>query len=268
MKFMLSIIALCAIQATYAQKTVTQSYPASQVSEINIDTKYADIKLESYNGNEIIIEAAVNINHNKDNDSYSFEATTNGSIFNIYSMFDSNNIPQRKFIKDKEENTKILSSDNLSFEYSSTINNNCAHTNYGYRIDITLKIKVPENKNVTIRSIYGELLATGKYNNVNVNITYGDIEIIQSSVTSTSKIELHSTYGHIDYTVPKSADIKFDLSTNYGEILTDLDVISDNKNVFAGNGCNTGRGGKYTLNEGNTPVKITATYNDIYLRGN
>lgn len=266
MKFILSIIALCAIQATYAQKIITKSYPASRTSDISVDTKYADIELVSFSGNEIIIEATVNINNNKDNDSYYFETTTRGNIFHISSEFDSNKIPLRKFLKNEEENTKIISTDNISPEVSTSTSNN--YNNYGYQIDITLRIKIPENRSVIIRTIYGELRASGKYNNIKVNITYGYIEILQSNVSSTSKIELHSTYGHVDYTVPKSADMQFDLSTSYGEILTDLDVVSNNKSTFVGIECNTGRGGKYTLNKGKVPAKITATYNDIYLRGN
>ena len=129
------------------------------------------------------------------------------------------------------------------------------------------EIKIPKNKSITIKSIYGDLIASGEYNDVKAKITYGDIEMKQSNISNTASIVLSSIYGYVDYSVPKSANIEFNLSTSYGEILTDLDLVSTQKNVFDSNECNSSRGGKYTLNKGKAIASINSTYDDVYLRG-
>lgn len=268
MKFILSIIALCAIQNTYAQKIIKESYDSDQIEEIKIDSKYADIEIETYDGNEIIVEASVNINLNMDNENYSFETLISGNSITILSKIDFSDIPKRVIVKDHEGNTKILLTDDESLDYINSDENNYKNINYGYQTDITLKVKVPNNKDVFVESIYGGLIATGSYKNIVVNITYGDIEIKRSNVSPSSTLTLKSTYGHVDYSVPHTSHIEFNLSTSYGEIFTDLDVVSSNKNVFDRKSCGTQKGGKFTLNEGTSIAYITATYDDIYIRKN
>ncbi len=268
MKFVLSLIALCAIQTSYAQKVIKNSFPGNEVTEIRVDTEYADIEIESYNGSEISIEASVNINLNMDNDGYALEADNRGSTLFISSELDTENIPKRIIIKDKEGNTTVIKDGENAMSNIDSNNDNYTSINYGYQTDITLKIKIPKNKDINIESIYGDLLVSGKYNDLKANITYGDIEIIQSSISPDATIELNSTYGHVDYSLPKTANIEFNLSISYGEIFTDLDVISSKDNVFLSNSCNNSKGGQYTLNDGGSIANITATYADIYLRGN
>ena len=268
MKFIIALIALCAIQTSYAQKVISESYPSDQIEKIKIDTEYADIELESYTGNEIVVEATVNINMNLDNDSYSFKADKNDNVFIIKSKMDFNDIPRRIILKDYEGNTKILLEKDASLENVKDTEDKYKSINYGYQTDITLKIKLPENKDIIVESIYGDLIAKGIYNNIDVDITYGDVEIKTFQVNTSSTINLESTYGHIDYSVPSSSDIEFNLSTSYGEIFSDLNVTSSRSNVFEKNVCGAERGGKYILNEAKSIAYITATYDDIYIRGN
>lgn len=268
MKSMIALIALCAIQTSYAQKVISKSYSSDQIQKIKINTEYADIELESYDGSEILIEASVNINMNLDNDSYSFKTEKNNNVFAIQSKMDFNDIPRRVILKDYEGNTKILLEEDASLENIKDTDHNYKSINYGYQTDITLKIRVPENKDLIVESIYGDLIATGNYDNIDVNITYGDVEIKTFEVNTSSTINLTSTYGHVDYSVPQSSDIEFNLSTSYGEIFSDLNVISTKSNVFENNTCGGERGGKYMLNEGKSIAYITATYGDVYLRGN
>jgi len=269
MKFVFSIIALCAIQAIHAQKITKKSYPSDQIEIIRVDSDYANIEMESYNGSDILIETSVNINLNMDNNAHSTLASQDGSAFVISSSVNFENVTKRLIVRDNEGNTTIVSADDATIKSINDNEDNYQTINYGYQTDVTIKIKVPKTKNIFIESIYGDFKASGMYKDIEAKITYGDIEIKQSTVSAASTIKLESTYGHVDYSIPHTSDIEFNLSTSYGEIFTGLDVVSSKKDVFAeSNSCGNQRGGKYILNEGKSTAHITATYDDIYLRGN
>lgn len=267
MKFLLSLITLCVMQATYAQKLIKDSFSAEQIQTIKVDTEYADIEMESYDGDEIIIEASVNINLNMDNEGFLLKSSKNGSVINIESKIDCENIPKRVLLTDNEGNITMLLSDDESLKDIDMTDGTYRSMNYGYQTDITIKVLIPEHKDLHVQSTYGDLLAIGNYSNIHAGITYGDIEIKQTQVASSSSIKLESTYGFVDYTIPHSSDIEFNLSTSYGEIFSDLDVVTSNKSVFSKTSCGGERGGKYTLNEAKSIAYITSTYDDIYLRG-
>lgn len=267
MKILLLLIAFCAIQSTYAQNIIKESFSANQIQSIIVNTEYADIEIESYVGNEIIIEASVNINLNMDNDGFLLNTSKSGNVINISSKIDYESIPKRVILTDKEGNTTILLSDDKSLKDIDMTDGTYNSMNYGYQTDITIKVLVPDHRDIYVESIYGDLLTSGNYKNINADITYGNIEVKQTQVATSSNIKLESTYGFVDYTIPRSSDIEFNLSTSYGEIFSDLDVVSSNKNIFSGKSCGTERGGKYTLNEAKSIAYITATYDDIYLRG-
>lgn len=266
MKLYFLLIALCAMQLTYAQKIIEQVYPGNKINEIKILSTYANTNIETYKGNEIIIEASVNINLNMDNKYFEINSNFLNGILTISSEIDNDNIPKRVIYKNKKGETVVYSASDNKIEDMNALGDNISSINYGYQTDITVKIKIPENKKISIESTYGDVHGKGIFHDIKADITYGDIEIQQAAIKNISNIELTSTYGHVDFSVNNSANITFDLSTNYGEIFSDLNVVSTKEHTFSSNRCGSARGGKYILNKGTNTARITATYDDIYLR--
>ena len=256
------------MQATYAQKLIQKSYPANLINELKINTEYANIKIESYNKDEIRLEIYVDINDNMDNDAYRYNTQIDGSVFTISSELDCDSLNKKIILKDKEGVVTIIPDQGKGIENIKSYEENYTSINYGYETDITLKIKIPRKKSLNIKSIYGNLIINGDYKNIVANITYGDIEIVQPNIARNATIDINSTYGHIDYSVPSSADIQFNLATSYGEIFTDLDMTYKKGGLSSVKNCQNEHSGQYILNTGGNLANITATYDNIYLRGN
>ena len=267
MKYIIIVITLCVMQDSYAQKLISESYPILQITNIHVESEYANIEIESYEGESIEIEASININQNMDNEAFDIAVKVNDNEIDITTKLDEENIPKRVIMKDENGNTNIINDDDPSIKNIGEIKGEYISINYGIETNIIIKIKLPKNKNIRVKSIYGDLILNGKYNDILAQITYGNIDVVQSEVDSHSNIVLISTYGHVDYSVPKNANITFELSSSYGEIFTNLDVISTNKNTHS-NICGNENSGEYILNAGNSKANVTATYADIYLRGN
>ena len=98
-----------------------------------------------------------------------------------------------------------------------------------------------------------------------INTVYGAIEADFTGVSLQKDVKLHSSYKHVDVTVPASIKADFRLNTSYGKMFTDLDLemgTGDSGNLKEINPHKiTGQ-----LNGGGVDFSITATYKNIYLR--
>ena len=145
-------------------------------------------------------------------------------------------------------------------------------------------IKVPKNMKIYVshKSTYGESIELSNINNeievscnyndvflnnvtgpMAVKSVYGDVEADFSTVKGSS-ISLHSVYGHVDVTIPKSTKANLTMKASYGEIYSDLDIKIDSNNNSSSYSSSKIIG---SINGGGLEFSITASYEDIYLRG-
>ena len=173
-------------------------------------------------------------------------------------------MPQRISLTDYNNNTIIVTKGDDDYNDYKNNGGKYKNMNFGVTTDIKVNIKVPIGLNLIINSTYGDIVINGEYNNMSVENIYGNLDVIQKNISNNSEINLTSTYGSVDYSIPSDTDMEFLLSTSYGEILTDLDIIQTQKGL-SNNMC-FGNGGRYILHKGGSQTSITATYSNIYLR--
>lgn len=132
---------------------------------------------------------------------------------------------------------------------------------------------------------YHKVKLTNAYGPLAVNTIYGGIEATFSAGPPKEDIRLHSSYSVVDLTLPKNTAAEVRLSTSYGSMYTDFDIVtkantkqefkSEEHNHEDGHGhchdeCkngNDGHGGLTgSINGGGKLVSLRATYKDIYLR--
>jgi hypothetical protein len=142
----ISLVVLCLCFAQLqAQEVIEKHIHFSGKEMIKFNIQIADsIRLRTWNRNEVYITASININDNKNNDSY-------------ITSFDSS---------DK----MIIVNSNI--RYKDLNNNNCCCTT-----NIFWDIYVPEESEFSIETINANITITGNTNKLNVNSISGFIDL-------------------------------------------------------------------------------------------
>lgn len=130
-------------------------------------------------------------------------------------------------------------------------------------VDAVLKVIVPAGIPVTVETKYGGIEAINVGNLLSAWAQYGEVKAIFTSVKPQVELELYSNYGAVDVTIPTGWGINLDLTTEYGELFTDMsievnDYKSKEKEFYHRLIGSVGGGGKV--------IKCTAPYGDVYLR--
>lgn len=185
-----------------AQTNISRTFPVKGSQNVELKFDYPEVKISTWNKNEIQITGIVNINDNENNDAFKIVETKNGNTITIEGLIpEIKNIPNRITVhngnekltfKSKEEYEQYCKTNKVSF---NTISN-------GVNVDIRLEIKIPESLKTRIESTYGL-----------VEIKDFRGEIVASSV-----------YGGIDATVLEKNVGKLSAETYYGQIYTNLDA--------------------------------------------
>jgi hypothetical protein len=133
----------------------------------------------------------------------------------------------------------------------------------GVMVDATLEIVVPAGVKIVVESNYGGIKAVNVAGLVSARAKYGAVDVIFSTVNPLPDLELYSNYGAVDITIPAGKGANLDLTTEYGELLTDMDIqidtdASEEKEFF--------QRVIGTISGGGNRIKCEAPYGDVYLR--
>jgi hypothetical protein len=126
---------------------------------------------------------------------------------------------------------------------------------------------------VHIENVSGEVLISAMYNDVKlVNVTgpmsvksvYGSVEATFSTLSQKGSISIHSIYDFVDVTLPAGAKANIGIETPYGDIYSDVDinVTTADKGMRVISGSKL----KGTVNGGGVDLRLTSSYENIYLR--
>ncbi len=251
-----------------AQSIIEKSFNASGVSELNGDFTWADVEITGWEGNRIEVVAQVSINDGENDDAFQLEAEQSGNTLSIVTDIKGmDQLPKiitvmhegKKYFFKKEGDykeqieqlRKDLGVDELR-SYST-----------GVAQEIKLTIKVPAKVALRLESTYGAVKLTNCSNIMDIQNTYGPIEVVFSKNTGMKDARLSSTYSFVDVSIPASAKVDVELNTSYGSLFTDLDIdvdksASEEKAFF---NKVVGR-----INGGGPELKMQAKYNNVYLR--
>lgn len=184
-----------------------------------------DIKIEAYDGKEVIIEAVASTKSGKDNcDSCDDHKTHKKS-----------SVP---------EGMKKISSS--SIELSASENNNVVEieTN-SWKKPINLNIKIPSNFDLEVSTVHGKVDVAGirgtheisavhgpltlkdMSGSIVSNTVHGDIIVNFETVAADEPMSFVTLHGNVDITFPPSIKARAKMRSDRGEIFTDFDMAVD-----------------------------------------
>jgi len=219
-----------------AQTNIIKSYPVQPRQPVNLNFDYPVVKVSTWEKNEVSIIAHVKINNGKNDNSFLLdEQTINGAITISTHIKDLDKLPHRYVIVRGGKKTFFQSkSKYLEAQKSGGVQQAFEDLD----IDIVAEVKVPEHASTMIKSVYGIVELT------NFN----------------APINIDATYGGIDATVTPEHIGKLQATTNYGQILTDLNMkLTDHadRDFFHSITAEPGKGPAYTFK---------SAYGKIYIR--
>jgi hypothetical protein len=241
MKTKLLIPFLLLAVSSLAQTAINKSIPVSPGQKINMHFDYPElVRVSTWDKNEISIQGSVSINGGESDDAFVLENSTSGNLISIESRINGlKSLPQRITItrggqkivfKTKADYRKYCDENGKDFNTMST----------GVDMDIILEIKVPQNVETRVESVYGM------------------VEIKQF----TGPLVVEATYGGVDAALLERNTGELTAETNFGQIYTNLDVkfLSDNireKDFHTYVSAKPGNGPRYSFE---------SKYGNVYLR--
>lgn len=228
MKKLLIIVFLVASASVWAQDfnerlVIPLSSPGSK-GKLEVGMVRGDIKVEAYNGKEVIIEAtAKTSDHDHDGDCASCDDD------------DKRSVPAGM--------KKIASS---PIELSASENNNRVEieTN-SWKKAINLSIKIPANFDLEVSTVHGKVDVTGisgaheisavhgpltlkdMSGSIVSNTVHGDIIVNFVKVTPNEPMSFVTLHGNVDITFPEGIKATAKMRSDRGEIYTDYDMTVD-----------------------------------------
>jgi Putative adhesin len=243
-KLTLSILLISSL-ACYSQTSVEKTIVIKSGQKLMLSIDDGDIKLQTWDKNEILIKGTVSIN-NGENDS-AFELQVGGSAGDVTitsAIRDKENIPRRVIIKKDGKEYFFKARDLHDAEVQKFFEENGKEYSYmsvGISKDIKLEIFIPRSTET------------------NVQAKYGLIEIKNFAAPLT----IESKYGGVDATLVAASTGEVIARSRYGEILTNLDIKFDQSGpVDKGNkwteiSAKLGKGPRYSFE---------SKYGNVYLR--
>jgi hypothetical protein len=195
-----------------AQKIIEKHMDFSNKDLVSLNIQIADsIRILTWNKNEVYVKTSININDNKDNELYQMTFDDAGSTVVVLAK-----------IKEEEKGKR------------RNYNNNCCC----FESQIYCDIYVPENANISVESINGNITITGR----------------------TAAIRAKSISGFIDLSVDPARKADLRLNTITGTVYTDLAVNATRSSRSVGTKISD------LVNGGGKPISLETISGDIFLR--
>jgi len=214
MKRLLLSLVLCRlfIPQAGAQKVIEKHMDFSNKDLVSLNIQIADsIRILTWNKNEVYVKTSIDINDNKDNELYQMTFDDAGSTVAVMAKF-----------KDEEGGKR------------RNYNNNCCC----YESHIYCDVYIPENANISVESINGNITITGR----------------------TAAIRAKSISGFIDLSVDPARKADLRLNTITGTVYTDLAVNANRSTRSVGTKISD------LVNGGGKPISLETISGDIFLR--
>ncbi|MEK6782715.1 MAG: hypothetical protein AABY93_13525 [Bacteroidota bacterium] len=193
-----------------AQTAINKSVPVSAGQKVNMHFDYPElVRVSTWDKNEISIQGSVSINGGENDEAFVLETSTSDNIVSVESRINGlKNLPQRITVnqggrkivfKTKADYRKYCDENGKDFNMMST----------GVDMDILLEIKVPQNTETRVESVYGM------------------VEVKQF----TGPLIVEATYGGVDAALLEKSTGELEAETDFGQIYSNLDVKLLGNNV-------------------------------------
>lgn len=179
--------------AAHSQKVFEKSSPVTNNDDISLDFQFAkEIKVTTWDKNEVYVKAIVNINDNADNDRFSLNLDKRSTGIKIKSDIEG--------LDDLHRHKRIVKED----DGKTTI--------YNCSVDMGLyfEVKVPKNNKLEIKTISGDIDIKGVLGRMDIN----------------------TISGFIDLSLPPDYNADLELSTITGGMYSDFDFNDEKNNGY------------------------------------
>jgi hypothetical protein len=240
MKNILMILLTMATTFAMAQTRISKSIPVKAGQTLNMRFEYPEVKVVSWDKNEISIQADVNINGGESDDAFELKISDLGSSISVRDEIkDLKKLPHRVTVEIDGQKMTFRNKAEWN-KYREEHGSAPKWVNTGVDMDIELVIKVPRNMDTRIVSVYG-------------------IVEVKDFV---APLSVEATYGGVDVSFSEASMGELIAETNYGSIYSNLDFKPDQKNsreedfhlYLAG-----------TLGKG-PKCRLESQYGNVYLR--
>lgn len=223
--FLLSIMMVIIITTAFSQRKVEINNILTNNNKIEFKLKFANnIVIKTWDKNEVSCIVSVNINNNKNNDIYKLDVDNTDDAIVISSSYTDDSLLK---------NSLTDCENNKYFSEEST----CINENY--------EISIPQNANLIITSISG-----------NIDIDY-----------FSGNVEVRTISGFVDVEFPAKLGADLNFKTISGAIYTDFDVNvtapNTKKFLFDINSVGNLQG---KINNGGQKIALNSISGNIYLR--
>jgi hypothetical protein len=220
----------------FAQTTISKLYPAQAGQQIKLKFDFPEVKISTWEKDQVSVIAHVSINDGENDSAFVLdEQLTNDVIVISDHIKNFDKLPRRYTIVRNGKKTIYKS----RAEYQAASKEGGMEKSYeGVDMEIVLEIKVPEHSVTDIKA------------------TYGIVDLIAFN----APVTVDATYGGIDASITPERLGKLQVTTSYGEILTNLDLHlteHTDRDFFHSITAEPGKGPSYQL---------TSDYGKIYLR--
>ncbi len=130
-------------------------------------------------------------------------------------------------------------------------------------VDATLKVVVPANVKVSVSTNFGSIKTVNVAGLLSARARYGAVQAVFASAPLALNLDLYSSYGAVDVTIPADRGLDVDLTTKYGDVRTDLGIEVDASVSKAEQDFQQLIG---KVAGGGRVITCTAPYGDVYLR--
>lgn len=180
MKHLTLLFILClAIYNAQAQRVVEKQATVSANGKVTLNIQIADsIRVITWNKNEVKIKATINVNDNKNNDDYDWAFDNTNGDFEVKAKLKSKPV------------------------YRSDCNCTC-----NYEARVYTEVYVPENANLSVETINGDITITGK----------------------TADVRAHTISGFVDFAIAPDAKAYLKMNTISGTMYSNVELGLDDK---------------------------------------
>ena len=233
--------------------------PSGNIEKIEIEADYAELVIESRPVSQIEVISNVNINDGKHNDHLQLTQTQNSRTLELRSVIHNpDEIPRQKIVYDDRGNI-IERKDILvrKWNWDKESDNHTGMVRVEQKINVKHTIIVPESMQISVQAKYGEVNYDGKVTQTTLlSSTYGVVEAKPTQLKA--PLNIISTYGCVDVTVPQNVSADVRMETTYGHVFTDLSMdftpSSSGSRILA------------SYNGGGQAINMESPYSNIYLR--
>ena len=266
------VIILLSASFSYAQKSVDKTIKTKSGQEVNFNFNRADVKITTWNKNEISISGIAKINNGENDDAFTIKVKEIDGVWNISTFLKNESDIPRMISMTKDGVTTYRKVDKKKNRWDGWNNlseqgEKYDHVNIGIITEIELEVKVPQNIAMNIKSKFGDVDIENFQGKLYAKNTHGHINAVFSKPIR-KDVNLASTHNFVDVSVPSNSQLNVELKSSHGEMLTDLDLdFQQGAGGRNNNSCSSSKNKIVAnLNGGGSNLKLKATHNNVYLR--